>query len=496
MNNPAGILLLSLLAGGMSPIAVSGKTQSAETGCLEVSSLNIAKTDSKMLVDILFDASSMKMKGNREIIYTPMLVNGGDTLLMPSFVVAGRNRYYSHLRNDNQEAVPVYRPEELTSPINYKFDAPFSPWMDTARLEVAAEECGCCSEPQGETVVPIANIDMTPKTFAPEYAYVSPEAEAVKMRKISARAYIDFPVNRTEIYPTYRRNPSELAKIRATIDSVRNDENLTITSIHIKGYASPEGSYSNNTRLAQGRTATLAGYVGGLYHFSPSTITTSYEPEDWKGLQEYVESQEAAQTLANREALLSLITDPAYDGDADARENNIKRKFPKDYQFLLKEIYPGLRHSDYDVNYTIRSYSDPKEIIEMMHTAPQNLSLQELYTAAKSQEPGSDIYNEAFEIAVRMYPEDAVANLNASCSAMQRNDLKSAERYLAKAGDSQEAQYARAILTAKQGDNAKALEMLSKLPKQPQAESASSQLKSIIENTGQNYTTVNDRIQL
>ena len=34
---------------------------------------------------------------------------------------------------------------------------------------------------------------------------------------------------------------------------------------------------------------------------------------------------------------------------------------------------------------------------------------------------------------------------------MQRNDLKSAERYLTKAGDSGEAQYARAILAAKQG---------------------------------------------
>lgn len=60
------------------------------------------------------------------------------------------------------------------------------------------------------------------------------------MRSISARAYIDFPVNKTQIFPSYRRNPSELAKIRATIDSVRNDENLSITNIHIKDMPRPK----------------------------------------------------------------------------------------------------------------------------------------------------------------------------------------------------------------------------------------------------------------
>lgn len=89
---------------------------------------------------------------------------------------------------------------------------------------------------------------------------------------------------------------------------------------------------------------------------------------------------------------------------------------------LLADVYPALRHSDYAIDYTIRSFTTPEEIIEVMRTAPQKLSLQELYVAALSQEPGSDLYNEAFEIAVRMYPDDPTANLNAANSAMQRRD--------------------------------------------------------------------------
>lgn len=63
----------------------------------------------------------------------------------------------------------------------------------------------------------------------------------VKMREMKGSAYIDFPVNRTEIHENYRSNYTELQKIRNTIDVVRNDADTRITSVFIKGYASPEG---------------------------------------------------------------------------------------------------------------------------------------------------------------------------------------------------------------------------------------------------------------
>ena len=115
---------------------------------------------------------------------------------------------------------------------------------------------------------PLTTLDFHPKIFSPIFVYCVPKAEELKTRELKGSAYIDFPVNRTEIYEDYRRNPIELAKIRATIDTVRNDADTRITSIRIKGYASPEGSYANNTRLAQGRTETLKDYVQRLYKFS------------------------------------------------------------------------------------------------------------------------------------------------------------------------------------------------------------------------------------
>ena len=66
-----------------------------------------------------------------------------------------------------------------------------------------------------------------------------PPPEDTKMRQILGYAFLDFPVNETAIYPDYRNNPSELARIHKTVDDALFDESVTIISISLHGYASP-----------------------------------------------------------------------------------------------------------------------------------------------------------------------------------------------------------------------------------------------------------------
>ena len=350
---------------------------------ITIQDLSIARNDTDIFVAMQVDASKMDMKSNREILFTPAFVNGNDTLRLNSFTIAGRNRYFSHLRNDANNAAEVMRSGENTV-VNYRADSRYNQWMERSTLILISSERGCCSEPLGDCVTPLAAIDYTPKIFAPTYLYISPEAEAVKTRELNASAYIDFPVNKTVIYPDYRRNPAELAKIRATIDSVRADSD--ITTLHIKGYASPEGSYANNTRLAEGRTKALSAYVQTLYSFPKGLITTSFEPEDWEGLRRWVDTTSVS--LPSRSAILEIIDSSML---PDAKDARIRSQYPRDYAMLLRDVYPALRHSDYTIDYTVRSYTSPEEIIKIMTTAPGKLSLQELYVAALSQEPGSNL---------------------------------------------------------------------------------------------------------
>ena len=140
--------------------------------------------------------------------------------------------------------------------------------------------------PLTSTATPLSKLRLekrVPTPFVPAYAYIRPKAEQ-KINRIEGSAYIDFPVNRTEIHPDYRRNPEELKKILSTIDAVKNDADSKIISISIKGYASPEGSYSNNIRLAKGRTETLKEYVRKQYAFPNHSSPPASSPKtgkDW-----------------------------------------------------------------------------------------------------------------------------------------------------------------------------------------------------------------------
>lgn len=314
--------------------------------------------------------------------------------------------------------------------------------MDGATLKFHRSDWGCCHEILAEYE---GIVGRHREAFFPELVFVQPKAEIMKSRSLSGSAYIDFPVDQTVIYPDYRRNTVELGKIQATIDSVRNDKDVTITSVWLKGFASPESPYKHNTDLAIGRTAALKKHIGQLYHFADSIIRTDYEPEDWAGLRRYVEQS----NINHRTEILTMIDS---DMEPDAKETKIKRTYPEEYRFMLQNFYPALRHTDYRIDYNIRKFSEAEEIKRIMAEQPQKLSLNEFYLVAGKYEPGTVEFTDVFETAVRIFPNDTIANLNAANAAIRRDDYVRAEQYLEKAGDIPEAVYARAALAIRKED--------------------------------------------
>ena len=119
---------------------------------------------------------------------------------------------------------------------------------------------------------------------------------------------------------------------------------------------------------------------------------------------------------------------------------------------MLDNWYPALRHTNYRITYEISRFDDVDKIRHVMETRPSRLSLREFFILGNNAEPGSDEFNEVFETAVRMYPDNERANINAANAALQRGDYTTAERYLGRAGNSPEAIYARGALAFLQGD--------------------------------------------
>ena len=318
------------------------------------------------------------------------------------------------------------------------------------------------------TVAPIV-YDNRLRTVPP-LPFKLPDAEGTKIRTIQGRAFLDFPVNETVIYPRYRRNPEELQRLNKTIENALFDKSFKVQRVVLHGYASPESPYSNNTRLAKGRTQSLKSYVCRKFGINESVIETHYTPEDWNNLRTFIETRgESRRVKGNiwyeREGIVETPVMPQYvidsrqelldvidlDMDPDEKEAVLKKvNGGRPYNWLLQHVYPGLRHTDYIIEYVVRHYP-VKEARRLIYTHPEALSIEEMYHVAQSYEEGSDGWLDALLIAARQYPDDATANLNAACGCVKARRMTDARRYLQKAGTSEEARYLKDVMDAMEG---------------------------------------------
>ncbi len=445
---------------------------------VSVTSLKMDREGRYLSVGMTMGLDSLKVESNQCVLLTPWLVNGNDSVALPSVAVYGRRRYYYYLRNNGEAMMSggtekSFMAKDKPQAVDYHELLPYREWMDGATLRLRRVDEGCC---QKVLLNEYGAIGKYSEKFFPDLVYIKPQGTLEKRRSLEGRAYIDFPVDRTEIYPEYRRNTVELAAIRATIDTIRNDHDARIDTVWLKGYASPESPYSHNTDLAIGRTKSLKEYLLQLYKFEGVAMLTDHEPEDWEGLRKAVEES----NLDHRSEILELI---ATNMDPDRKEAKIKRLYPADYKFMLAHFYPALRHTDYRVSYVIKSYNDPQQILAIMKKSPQKLDQNEFYVAAGVLTPGTEEFTEVFETAVKMFPDDPVANLNAASAAIRRGNLNMAEKYLLKAGNTPEALYTRGAIAVRKKDYATARKYLGEA-KQAGLEQAAKTLDELEERLG------------
>ncbi|MBP3517323.1 MAG: DUF3868 domain-containing protein [Parabacteroides sp.] len=419
---------------------------------IKVKDKRVEKSDGTLMIGMTLDFSEVDVPAGRSVVCTPVIASGDSIRPLAPVILNGRNRQILYERTGRTYAThgeyALRRTNGHEQTFDYTAHTPLAPWMKRAEVALVTDLCGCGWEALQNNRSPLFPIRLAePVVLRPQLAYRTPVAEAVKARAVEGKAFLDFPVNRTEIHPDYRNNPRELEAIRATIASVKDDPYATITEVWIKGFASPEGRYTANAYLAENRAKALSDYVKKLYRFDAATaFTIESEPEDWQGL----EKQLSESNLPDKAELLAIVRDPE-PADLDKKEGKLKNlNGGSSYKILLRDVYPALRHSDYAVRYTIRNFT-VEEAKELLYTDPKKLSLNEMFQVAQTYEPGSKQFSEVFEIAVRLYPDDPVSNLNAANTAIQNGQLEQAKRHLAKAGTSAEKQLAEAAVAMLEG---------------------------------------------
>ncbi|MCD7721994.1 MAG: DUF3868 domain-containing protein [Prevotellaceae bacterium] len=437
-----------IITAALTLMASAAGAQNNVVDGVNVSGVKLDHDGGQFTVDMDLSLTGLDVERNRAVLVTPRLVNGEDSVDFPSVAVYGRRRYFYYVRNKVSMLTGTeednYRTGDKPDEKQYHEVLPYESWMNGATLWIHRDLYGCCNSLLDEQAAPLGEY----WAFEPQLVYLTP-SPVKETRSLEGRANIVFRVNKTDIDPSYHNNTAELTKIRATIDSVRSDNDITITSVLLKGFASPESPYAHNTELAKGRVEAVKAYVQNLYRFADGVISTDFEPENWQELREYVDKS----TLAHRSEILGLIDT---DMDPDAKEDVIKKAYPQDYKLLLQNCYPYLRHTDYKVSYVVRTFTDIEEIKRVYASEPYKLGLNEMFMLAQEYEPGTEEFTEIFETAVRMYPGSEEANLNVAVAEIRRGDMDNARKHLAKAGDSGEAVYTRGVVAVMEKDYANA----------------------------------------
>ena len=183
----------------------------------------------------------------------------------------------------------------------------------------------------------------------------------IRSENISGVARIQFAVNKTDINEAIGANASELGNIIAKLDSIRDNLNMDIASVEFTGYASPEGSYANNERLANGRTQALRSFIQNRRNLPENVISVTAVPEDWDGLRRAV----AISELPDKDALLQIIDS---DKAPDAKEAAMRRHRAS-WTYIMKEIMPSLRRTEYRIQYEHRYEEQEARTLEEVNKA-------------------------------------------------------------------------------------------------------------------------------
>ena len=199
---------------------------------------------------------------------------------------------------------------------------------------------------------------------------------------VSGDASVSFLINESEMRADYNLNQQYLDKITNTLDKVFADPSIRILGIDISGYASPDGPYALNVRLADRRMARLKSYIMSRYDISDSLITTQSTPEDWEGLEQLILNS-SADDLPHRDALLDIIRS---DRSLDAKERAIRR-YSADFVYLKRSVLPRLRRSEYVIRYARHSRTFRSRMVMREKPLLPPVSLEELDASPQSRRP-------------------------------------------------------------------------------------------------------------
>lgn len=313
---------------------------------------------------------------------------------------------------------------------------------------------------------------------------VTPSIAPDAFQRIIKEAYdadIMFLIQQAELRSS-ELNSSNLAAWKDLVKEAERNDRKNV-DVEISAYASPDGGYTLNEKLAEKREKNTTNYLEKEFKKNAvdTEINAKYTAQDWEGFKKLVE----ASSLQDKDIVLRVLS--MY-SDPETREREIKN-ISAVYSELTETILPKLRRSRLTANVEIIGKTDQElqaaansssinelSVEEVLYSATlDGVSKERVYTYATQKFPNDyrgwnnlgcyyfeqgDIAkaNQMFTKATQVGSRTPEANMNLGLIAMGEGNLSKAEQLLGNAAGASTLGEAMGVLYMKQGDYNKAVQ--------------------------------------
>ncbi|HIZ85973.1 MAG TPA: hypothetical protein IAC04_05745 [Candidatus Coprenecus stercoravium] len=305
--------------------------------------------------------------------------------------------------------------------VRYTSSIPYDPAMLDGRLALYETVHGCA-----ECLVETDTLFLAPvlPPYVPQWSspgFMQSPSGDDKNREKHHTASLEFAVNRAEIRPDYMDNAAALEGIMESIRTALNDTVYTLRAVRFLGFASPDGPERFNTSLARRRAASLADHIKSMDTSIPDSLyIVESGAENWDG---FFKAAAADAQLASN-PVIAEVKAALREDNRDSCERVLKQDKAL-YDRLRKDILPGLRRTEYVIEYDLRDFS-PEEAEALWQEHPEWLSINELYSVAGLYGKDDPRYLEVLMTAADTYPSDAAATHNAAMALYDKGMVSEA----------------------------------------------------------------------
>lgn len=280
--------------------------------------------------------------------------------------------------------------------------------------------------------------------------------QRVKAKKQEAN--IKFLINQANLRKSELKNNSvgEFVKLLKEINKDR--EGLNLQNVEIQAYASPEGGFKFNDKLAKKRQNVSEKYVRKEMKSAgvEGNLDAHYTAQDWEGFQQLVQASD----IQDKDVILRVLS--MYK-DPQEREQQI-RNMSEGFRELADAILPELRRSRLIIHYETIGRND-EQIKAQYNEDAAKLSADELLYYATLEEDAAK-KEEIYAKTAQLYTNDYRPLNNLAVMAFNRGDEAKAKELLAqaitKSNNAAEANATLGLIALKNGNVAEAENLIAK----------------------------------